>query len=368
MVDFLIVGGGVVGLSIAWELSKRGPQVCVVDRQAPGKATSWVGAGIFPPPQFGAKHDALEQLRTASHQLHIEWSQQLKSETGIDNELRRCGGIYFARKVGEAAALRVSMQQVSEDDVKVVELSRQQLVELEPALQSITDDALAIYLLPDEMQLRSPCHLKALIAACGKNGVDIRSDFCVDRILVSDKAISCVDPEGESIQAGHCCLCAGPWSAKLLEQFEVALPIEPWRGQLILWETPVSLIQHVVNEGFRYLVPRKDGCLIAGATVEDVGFDCQNTDEAINELTEYSRELLPELRGYKVQQSWAGLRPMTPDGNPFLCRIPGYENVSIAAGHYRSGLHLSPATAVFMTQLLLDDKTYIDPLPFRLNR
>jgi glycine oxidase len=124
----------------------------------------------------------------------------------------------------------------------------------------------------------------------------------------------------------------------------------------------------VVNEGFRYLVPRIDGHLIVGATVEDVGFDSRTTEDAIDELREYSCQLVPALRNETVKQTWAGLRPKTPDGIPFMGRVPGYTNLSVATGHYRSGLHLSPATAVFMRQLLLDDKTDIDPAVFRLNR
>ena len=368
MYDFLIVGGGVVGLSLAWELSDFGSDVCIVDRASSGRAASWVGTGIFPPPQSGAKQDPLEQLRTISHPLHVEWSRRLRADTGIDNELRKCGGIYFARRKGEATALRVSMQQRADDGVDVEPLTIEQLTVLEPALASIADEVKVAYLLRDEYQIRSPRHLKALIAACEKRGVEIRSDVDVFELTTNGASILHAQSNRGQLEAKQFVLCGGSWTSKLLERLGGSLPVEPWRGQLILWKTPTPVVTHVVNEGFRYLVPRLDGHLIVGATVEDVGFDSRTTEDAIDELREYSCQLVPALRNETVKQTWAGLRPKTPDGIPFMGRVPGYTNLSVATGHYRSGLHLSPATAVFMRQLLLDDKTDIDPAVFRLNR
>lgn len=368
MYDFLVVGGGVVGLSLAWELAQRKQRVCVVDRQETGRATSRVGAGIFPPPKSGAIHDPLEQLRTQSHALHVEWSQRLLAETGVDNELRRCGGVYLARQVGEAAALRVEMLQAAEDGVQSEALSRQSLVEREPKLVSIADDVLAAYYLPDEMQLRSPPHLRALRAACEKVGVEFRIHVEVSRLEMKSEKVAALQTNQGLLTANKYCICSGPWSAQLLEPLGVCLPVEPWRGQLLLWKTPQPLVSHVINEGFRYLVPRADGYLLAGATVEDVGFDCQTTDEAVTELREFSERLLPELGERKYEMAMSGLRPKTPDGLPFMDHVPGVANLSISTGHYRSGLHLSPICAVFMAGLLLDDIAAIVPNPFRLNR
>ena len=366
--EFLIVGGGVIGLSIAWELACRGKRVCIVDGQEFGAGTSWVGAGIFPPPLAGAKFDALEQLRAESHALHVEWSRRLAAETHLDNELRECGGVYFARSVGEAASLRVAMQQAANEGVVVEELSKEQLVDLLPALQAVSSDVKLAYHLPEEMQLRSPRHLQALVEACHGRCVDMHANVRVRSLVTSKDRITGVQTESGLLNAEQVILCCGPWSSELLEPLDIMLPIEPWRGQLILWKTPQPLLAKVVNEGLRYLVPREDGHLLAGATVEDVGFDCQTTDEAIEELRAYSCELIPELKNQDIVQAWAGLRPKTPDGLPFMDRVPGFANLSVAAGHYRSGLHLSPATAVFMAQLLLDDTPPLNAAAFRINR
>lgn len=368
MRDFLIVGGGVIGLSIAWELARSGKQVCVVDRQQPGRSTSWVGAGIFPPPQLGAQHDPLERLRSISHDLHVEWSERLLAETGVDNELRKCGGIYVARRAGEAAALRVSMQQHADDGVEVIEWSSDDVVAHEPNLAQLAQQIKVAFWLPEEMQIRSPLHLQALLLACRQLGVEILPDVEVHRVETLGEQVTGLQSSAGKLTASEYVFCGGPWAPELMESLDILLPVEPWRGQLILWKTDPSLLSSVLNEGFRYLVPREDGHLLAGATVEDVGFDCQTTDEAISELKEYSCSLLPQLRDYEVTQAWAGLRPKTPDGVPFMGRVPGFDNLSLATGHYRSGLHLSPVTAVFMRQLLLQDTTDLEAMAFRMNR
>ena len=366
--DFLIVGGGVVGLSIAWELSgRRKSDICIVDRQQFGRATSWVGAGIFPPPLTGAKFDALEQLRSISHRLHPEWSQRLRDETGIDNELRKCGGIYFARDAGEAASLRGAMQWAAEDGVDVETLPVEELVSRVPSLGPIAADVKAAFYLPDEMQLRSPRHLGALVAACEQESVVMRPDLSVQRLEVDRDQVSLITEQGV-ITAGEVILCSGPWSAELLDPFGLHLPVEPWRGQLILWKTDHPALPHIINEGLRYLVPRQDGHILAGATVEDVGFDSTTTSEATDELREFSYELLPALREHEMVQSFAGLRPKTPDGLPFMGRVPGFGNLSVATGHYRSGLHLSTGTAVFMADLLLHDTPPENATAFRISR
>jgi glycine oxidase len=260
------------------------------------------------------------------------------------------------------------MRQAAAEGVRVEELSAGRLVTIVPALTSIANDVHVAYLLPDEFQIRAPKHLRALLAACRQQGVEMHENCEVTELELRRDHVVGVKSAMGRFEAREFCLCGGSWTQRLLEPMGIQLPVEPWRGQLILWKTPAPLLSLVVNEGLRYLVPRLDGHLIAGATVEDVGFDCRTTEEAIQELREYSCQLIPALRNESVRQAWAGLRPKTPDGNPFLGRVPGCSNLSVASGHYRSGLHLSPATAVFMAQLLLEDRTEIDPTAFRIAR
>ena len=368
MLDFLVVGGGIVGLSLAWELAQRNKTVGVVDRRALGTSTSWGGAGILPPPRVGATSEPLEALRADSHRRHMEWSERLREEVGIDNQLRRCGGIYFARSTGESIALQAEMQQARQEGVCCEQLSIEQLLDREPSLQSIAGKIGIAYELPDEMQIRAPQHLRALIAVCEKLGVQLLSDVDVSEFETASDTIISARTQAAPLKARHFCVCSGAWSAKLMGKLGVALAVEPWRGQLLIWQTPQPMFSRVINEGLRYFVPRQDGVLLAGATVEDVGFDLRTTQDAMDELTEFSVQILPELAGRKPKRAWSGLRPKTPDGCPYMGRVPGFANLSVCAGHFRSGLHVSPASAVFMAQLLLDDTPPFDVSPFRVQR
>lgn len=368
MSDFLIVGGGIIGLSLAWELAQRKQKVCVIDRHQPGTGTSWGGAGILPPPRTGATHDPLEQLRTAAHQLHVEWSERLRADVGIDTQLRQCGGIYFARRVGEAIALQAEMLQAQTEGVRCEKITTAELLEREPSLRSIAEQIQVCFDVPDEMQFRSPPHLQALIQACEKLGVEFLPDTEVHTLDVHSDCVTTVHTAQGPRSADQVCVCSGTWAAQLLEPLDIVLPIEPWRGQLLIWDTGQPLFSRVINEGLRYFVPREDGILLVGATVEDVGFDASTTPEAIQGLTEYSVQVLPSLASASPQKAWAGLRSKTPDGRPFMGRVPGFSNLSVCAGHFRAGIHLSPISAVFMAGLLLDDTTPFDKAPFQVQR
>lgn len=368
MHDFVVIGGGIIGLSLAWELARRNQSVCVVEKQAMGRATSWGGAGIFPPPRTKAAHDPLEQLRAAAHQLHQDWAARLLAETGIDNQLRCSGGLYFARRPGEAAALRVDMQQAAHEGVRVETLENVSFLDREPSLRSIADQIQVAFELPDEMQLRAPPHLNALIQACRQNGVTFHVDTQAKHFTTRGDEIECLETSTGSVRGRQYCVCNGPWAAGLFQPLGIVLPVEPWRGQLVIWDCEQAWFRRVINEGLRYFVPREDGVLLVGATVEDVGFDLQTTDDALDELVRYSREILPQLDNSHPKKIWAGLRPKTPDGYPIMGRVPGFANLSVSAGHFRSGLHLSPASAVFMASILLDDTPPQDPNKFQLQR
>src|SRR5688572_20296353 len=175
MHDVLIIGGGVIGLSLAWELAKRGKSVHVVDQSEPGQEASWAGAGILPPARFRPGDHPLDQLRGLACELHPQWAAELRELTGIDNGYRRCGGLYLARTAGEAAALAAWAESLRDEDIEVVKLAASDLFELEAGLRPSTEYSVlrTQYLLPTEAQLRNPRHLKALLAAGKDSGVTI---------------------------------------------------------------------------------------------------------------------------------------------------------------------------------------------------
>jgi glycine oxidase len=168
--------------------------------------------------------------------------------------------------------------------------------------------------------------------------------------------------------AGQICLTAGAWTGALARQLRIAPEIAPIRGQIVLLTSSRPMPGRIVNEGSRYLVPRGDGRVLAGSTEEDVGFDRSTTAGGVAGLLDFALGLVPALAAAKIERSWAGLRPATRDGLPYLGRVPELENAFVAAGHFRSGLQLSPGTAVVMSQLIRGVPADVDLHAFRLDR
>jgi glycine oxidase len=367
MQDCLIIGGGVIGLSLAYELAGHGQRVVVLDRGEPGREASWAGAGILPPGNSETATDSYERLAGLSGELHPQWAAELRDATGIDTGYRRCGGIHIANETS-ISSLEAEIRYWRHRRIEVEPLASEMLADVEPALTTDQAQISAAYLLPGEAQLRNPWHLRALLAACAARGVTIRPNEAIQGFDVHAQRMTAVRTASGSIAADAVCITSGAWTAEILRPLGPELPIRPVRGQIVLFHPPRPLLRQIVNCGARYLVPRDDGRLLAGSTEEDVGFDKRTTSEGVAGLIDFATQLVPALTEAKVERTWAGLRPGTPDGLPYLGRVPGFENLFIAAGHYRSGLSLSPATAVVMSRLIRGDSPGIDLSPFRLDR
>lgn len=368
MDDFLIIGGGVIGLSLAYQLAGDGHRVRVIDRSEPGKEASWAGAGILPPANRASSADPLDQLTSLSHRLHAEWTDRLKSETGIDNGYRRCGALYIARSESELGLLRAAAELWRSQQVAVEEVAAGDLPRVEPALDAEHAGILGAWLLPDECQLRNPRHLQALVAACSLRGVTITAAAEAEMLVRQGGKIVEVRTPAGSFAAGSFCIATGAWTGKLGERIGLAMAVKPIRGQIVLLNAGRPVLKHILNEGPRYLVPRPDGYVLIGSTEEDVGFDKRTTSQATSDLLQFALRLAPELAQAPLDRSWSGLRPSTRDGLPYMGRAPEIDNLFVAAGHFRGGLHLSPATAVVMSQLMVGQPSTIDLAPFALNR
>ncbi len=370
MDDVIVIGSGAIGLSLAYDLSTHGLSVRVLERGRAGSESSWAGAGICPPGNRQTTSDAYEQLVGLGHELHSVWAEQLRDETGIDNGYRRCGGIHVARGTAMVDMLGYMIDHWRSREINVERIDASELLKLEPQLQPTTEGetSLVAALLPDEAQVRNPRHLKALVSACLQRGVTIEEGMPVE----------CLETEGEQVVAAQTvdgpriatryCVAGGAWSKPLLASLDVALPIRPVRGQIALLACGTPPISRVINEMSRYLVPRPDGRVLIGSTEDDVGFDKRTTADGIHGLIEFGRSLVPALGNAEVERCWAGLRPATEDGRPYMGLVPGYANAFAATGHFRSGLQLSPAVAVVMSQLIRGEVPEIDLKPFRLDR
>jgi glycine oxidase len=255
------------------------------------------------------------------------------------------------------------MDQLLQEGVCVEALDRDRLAALEPALAR-REDLRSIYWLAEEAQVRPSRLLKALRAILKRRGVEFVETVQILGWTELNRGRAALQTSQGRWTPTWICVAAGPWSAALLHGLETELPVEPRRGQMVAWQTPRPLLQRIVNEGPRYLVPRDDGWLLAGSTVEEVGFDVSTTAEGIDELVTFARDWLPALRDVPVRDAWSGLRPYSRDGRPHLGRLAPWENVFVAAGHFRSGIHLAPATAHVLTELILGRDPQVDLSPF----
>lgn len=363
--EVVIVGGGVIGLSVAYVLAQEGVGVAVLDRGALGREASWAGAGLIAPASERPPRHPLEALRSWSSRLYPEWSAALSDETGIDNGYRRTGGVDVAWTLDEDHALKALAGRWRNDGIVYERLEPGDFYRVEPALSRALRVA---YFLPDRAQIRNPRHLRALAAAAEARGVCLRPGLAARGFQRHGPRIAAVETDHGPIACGTVVIAAGAWSSGLLEPLGVHAPTPPVKGQIVLLRGAEGLLGRVVEHGKNYLVPRGDGRVLVGATEEDAGFDTRTTSAGVRDLLDEAIRLCPGLAAAEVERAWAGLRPGSVDNRPYLGGAPGFENVVVAAGHKRAGLQLSPATAEVVADLVLGRPPRVDLGPFRIGR
>lgn len=368
-VDCCVIGGGVIGLSIARELAGRGLQVRVLTDGPARSSCSWAAAGILPPaPECDSPPG--DALTARSDRLHRQWAAELLEETGIDNGLRACGGLHLAADAPAVESLRSKAEAWRCRGATAELLAPREVADLEPALaEAVSSGRIAGgMLLPEETQIRPPRQLEALAASCRRRGVKIVEAAGVEAIETRGDSIAAVRTPLGVFAAERWVLAAGAWSQKLAEGFGVTIETRPVRGQIALVRPTEPLLWRVINLGLDYLVPRPDGRILAGSTIEDIGYDPRTTPEVIERLLAMARGLVPALAHAELEASWSGLRPGSPDGLPYLGLSPRYANGYLAAGHFRAGLHQSTGTAELIADLMTEREPALDPAPFAPGR
>jgi glycine oxidase len=345
--DILIVGAGVIGLTTAYQLSREGVKVEILDRGLPGTEASWAGAGILPPGNPRFAKTAHDWLRASSSQEFPFLSEALLEVTGIDNGYGQCGGIQF---VDKTSSLPNAWR---EEGIDVKLISKSECQGIEPNIRPPEQDA---YLLPQTAQVRNPRHLQALILACQHQGVCIRSNTEVIDISIKGTRVHGIKiADGTIKQAHRYLLTTGAWSQKLLGPLGLETGIHPVLGQIVLLKSKPTYIHRIIERGKEYLVPRGDGHVLIGSTEEpEAGYEKRNTPSGVAKLLQFATQLSPNLAYAEFVRCWAGIRPGSQDGYPHLGRVAGLENLFIASGHFRSGIQLSPASARVMCELILD--------------
>jgi glycine oxidase len=346
-VDIAVVGGGVIGLSCAYRLARHGWGVGVWDRGQFGQEASWAGAGIIPPGNVEGAVNVWDRLRAIGAASFPHQAAELRELTGIDIGYRRCGAIEFlpADQVEEVTGLWAA------EGIRFERGSAEECRQWEPAVV-MPPQWTACYL-PDCAQVRNPWLLRALMVACQRLGVQLHPQQEVVGVVGSPpRAQGVMLADGTTVAAERILLTAGAWTEALLRNWcGRGIGIHPVRGQIVLLRVQPTLLTRIVMVDKRYLVPRGDGHLLIGSTEEpEAGFVKANTAAGVAELVAFAVGWIPALAQAEWVRCWSGLRPGSRDQRPVIGPLPGWDNVWLAAGHFRAGVQLSPATAQLITE------------------
>ncbi len=354
-----VVGGGVIGLLAARELRAAGLDVSVLDRGQIGRESSWAGSGILSPLHPWRQPDAVQPLSLWSQRAYPDLAATLAAESDIDPQLHVSGLL-----LPECPDAHVARAWASRWEVPLEELAAAAMRRAEPALAPHASGLL----LPQVAQVRNPRLMRALRIALQKAGVVFEEQHEVLGFVQRNDRIVALDTRHGRRSVDVLLVAAGAWSGELLRACGLDLPIQPVRGQILALQTEPGLIRHVVLAEDHYLVPRRDGLLLVGSTVEHSGFDKTPSPGAAVTLRAAAARLVPALAGTPQVAHWAGLRPGSPDGTPYIGRHPQIENVYVSAGHYRSGLTLAPASAALVSALITARQSPVDGAAYCLDR
>ncbi|NUM80486.1 glycine oxidase ThiO [bacterium] len=369
--DMAVIGGGVIGLAIAYELKYRRPSLAVVllDKNETGKEASWASVGMLEPqllskksqPEITQVQRSFFNLCRHSQRLFESYLQQIESFTGLSCEFRKEGilKIFPAGDPPDSV-----LERLNELSIPARWVDESDLQKLEPHFRN----GLAAIHLTENYQVENRKLAEALHRACIQSGVEIHENTGVRDFEITQGRIQLIETEKEKISAGHYVLSAGAWSAQFPALKDFIPDVMPKRGQIAALQMPEkNLIRHAAYVDHFYFVPRNDGRLLAGSTVEDAGFDKQTQPEVIRKFRDQLADVVPLSLSWPMIDAWAGLRPGSVDTFPYLGPT-SIGNLTIATGHFRNGILLAPITAKLIAEEILDRK--IDPLmePFLISR
>lgn len=339
--DVVVIGAGLIGLSIAFELAERGASVRVYDRGEPARAASWAGAGMLAPYTERIVNEDLLALCASALAEYPQFVRRVFEAGGIDARLRLDGVFYAAFEEAGLDALRQHARALALRGVECEMADRASALASEPWLGAATVGGL---LKKAEGHVDNRRLGRALAAACEARGVRLERT-CSIRVECDPRCVLGVQTDEGFVAASAVVNACGAWASRLEGvPRSCAPPVEPVKGQMLALSVPVGLVRRAAWVPGAYLVPRDDGRLLVGATVEPTGFDERVTAQGVHELLHAALWAAPTLAEFSMTESWAGLRPGTPDGLPFIGPTP-LERFFLATGHYRNGILLAPPTA-----------------------
>lgn len=338
MSDVIIIGGGLIGMLSALELADGGMQVTIIERGEVGRESSWAGGGILSPLYPWQYPPEVNELALWSHCHYDALVESLREHTGIDPELQRCGLLVL-----DAEEQQNALNWAREHAMEAESLSAGQIQETEPQLVPIDHQAV---LFPQIGQVRNPRLLQSVHRRLEQLGVKFLQHQPVQGLELKAGRVTGVRLANSVLEADYYVIAAGAWSAALLADAGMELAIRPVKGQMLLYQLRPNTIKHVVLSGGKYVIPRRDGHVLVGSTMEESGFEKEVTSEAKSELHRFFTTLFPVFGNERPIKQWAGLRPGSVDGIPIIGKVEQAANLYVNTGHFRNGVIMGPASAV----------------------
>ena len=350
--DVLIIGGGVIGLTIARALVRRGvTKVTVAEKNEFGREASWAAGGILAPQVETDKDDDFFRIACASRNLYRGFGESLQAETGIDVQLDTTGTLHVGFTEADEAELRDRFNWQRGQGLAVEWLDGDAARELEPGLAAKVRCALRF---PNDSQIENRRLVEALLISNERNGVRLCEDCEAVLVQIENGRVVGVQTSKGLISARSVVLAAGAWTSSI--NCSAKLPhidVTPVRGQMLCFEPPEPIARHVIYSARGYLIPRTDGRLLAGSTSEEAGFEKRVTDTGVNAIKSLAVEIAPVLKSLSIVDSWAGFRPRAKDGLPVLGPTRHAAGLFYATGHYRNGILLAPITGELIAEAIL---------------
>jgi glycine oxidase len=352
--DVIVVGGGVIGSGIAFELARRGVAVTLIERGRIGSEASWASAGIISPPTRPWFRPERVQLGELSRQRYPALVEELEARTGIDIEYRRPGEWVMAADDARAEAERELVRWQRGRGLDVEDVAPDEARRREP---SLPDTLVAAWFHADVGALSVYRLTQALAAAAGAMGAVVLEDTPVGSLLRKGDQVTGVRLHDRELHAGLTILATGAWTRLLGDELGANLPTKPVKGQLIAYADAPLRPRYVISGHGGYVRPRADGTTLVAATEEEAGFDRRVTGDGVAWLLDLTGTLCPVLLQGEIAQTWTGLRPGTETGEPLIGPVPGYQGLWVSAGHFRTGAKEAPATASLVAEAIVSGET-----------